>query len=174
MAVTITLLADEQNVSLGPVPVSFVTLAPDASYPTGGYGTSLGVSAANLYCGRGINGIIQMGNNTAGAGYILEWNSQTSKIQIFESPAITPAGTLSGNVVITGSGIGQAIGVNPDSNSGVISKASAGNDTIPYATFLGGALTFTGTAGSKAALAEVTNGTNLSTLTFNIFVVGQR
>lgn len=69
--------------------------------------------------------------------------------------AFTPAGTsgtssVTGNVTVVGGGVGEAIGINPDSNAGVLSKAAATNRTIPIATFLGaaptaGAQTFTGT-----------------------------
>lgn len=48
-------------------------------------------------------------------------------------------GSVTGNVTVVGGGIGEAIGINPDTNAGVLSKAAATNRTIPIATFLGAA-----------------------------------
>lgn len=48
-------------------------------------------------------------------------------------------GSVTGNVTVVGGGIGEAIGINPDTNAGVLSKTAATNRTIPIATFLGAA-----------------------------------
>ena len=93
MAITVNLLADEQNVNLGPIPVSVVSITGDASYPTGGYTSALGLTAANLYCGRGINGMSWIGSNTAALGYVPFYNTQTGNLQI----------------LVTGSGSGVAL-----------------------------------------------------------------
>lgn len=87
-----------------------------------------------------------------------------------QQKAFTPAGTngtstVTGNVVVVGGGIGEAIGINPDSNAGVLSKAAATNRTIPLATFLGGtqtagAQTFTGTAVAADTLLVSAGTTN--------------
>lgn len=79
-----------------------------------------------------------------------------------QQKAFTPAGTnstsnVTGNVIVKGGAIGEATGINPDSNAGVLSKAAATDRTIPIATYLGAtpsaaAQTFTGTAVSADSL----------------------
>lgn len=96
------------------------------------------------------------------AGFTYAYDRTNKKLIIRASAAITPAGTIAvteGAVTVVGGGIGEAIGINPDSNAGVLSKAAATNRTIPRATFLGSATTaaFTGTAVTAAALAELAN-----------------
>ena len=172
MSVTIVVSTDLQNMSFGPVPVCVATIQGDSSYPTGGYGTSLGMNSS-AFGFRGISGILQIGHNTAAAGYWIDWNVTTSKLQAYAGAGFTPAGSLSGNVVVKGGAIGEAIGINPDSNAGVLSKAAATDRTIPYATFLGGALTFTGTP-IAAGVVEVTNLTDISTLVWTVLVFGKR
>jgi hypothetical protein len=172
MAVTVAQLADLKNVSWGPIPVTFATVTLDASYPTGGYGTSLGLNAA-AFSLRGITGIWTLGWNTAAAGYFFQWNVTTSKLMAYAGAGFTPSGTISGNVVVKGGAIGEAIGINPDSNAGVLSKAAATDRTIPYATFLGGALAFTGAA-VAAGMVEVSSLTNLSALTITVVAFGIR
>ena len=165
MAATITLVSDAGNLDWGPIPCSLIVVTPDTSYPSGGYA----LTAANCYCGRGITGMSQIGCNTAAVGYIPIWNTQTGKFMILVPGGSTPAGTLSGNVVVTTGTIAQAIGITPDSNAGVLTTAGS-TRTIPYATFLGGALTFTGSAGTSGTQASG----NLSTLAFTMVCFGQR
>jgi hypothetical protein len=85
MAITVAQLADEGNVSLGAYPTSVVDITGDTSYPTGGYTSALGLSANNLNCGRGINGMSPLGTNTAAEGFLAVYNTQTGTLQIFES-----------------------------------------------------------------------------------------
>lgn len=99
------------------------------------------------------------------AGYKYEYDRTNKKLIIRQSAGFTPAGTnasstVTGNVSVVGGGIGEAIGINPDTNAGVLSKAAATTRTIPIATFLGaaptaGAQTFTGTAVAAGAMAEL-------------------
>lgn len=121
MALSELFLGDDWT-QLGNIPIRLANLAPDAAYPTGGYPTTgalfggaptQGFQTAN----NGIRGIVLIGQNTASAGYIPVYNSQTGNWQVFESAA----------------------------------QAAA-----PF---------------TAAPLAEVANGTNLSTLLFNVLVL---
>ena len=93
MAITVVVLPDEGNVDLGPIPVSVVDITGDTSYPTGGYTAALGLTAANLFCGRGINGLSWIGGNTASLGTVPFYNTTTGNLQI----------------LVTGSGSGVAL-----------------------------------------------------------------
>lgn len=176
MAATIGFFGDMVNVSFGAVVASFITVTPDTSYPPGGYALTAAQCKVEspLNTAAGIAGIVNMGGNTAATGYLLYWNSTTGKVMILTDGAGTPAGTLSGNVVVKGGAIGEPIGINPDSNAGVLSKAAATDRTIPYATFLGGALAFTGTPGAAGPMQDLAGATNLSTAVFNAIVFGLR
>ena len=75
MAITVAQLADQGNMSLDGTPTSVVDITLDTSYPTGGYLAASGLTAANLNCGRGINGMSWIGNNAAAVGYVPEFNT---------------------------------------------------------------------------------------------------
>lgn len=160
-------------------------LVPDNSYPTGGYvyasstvnGLTLGLDL------KVIMAIIPIGGDTSAIGFDLYQNFETGKVMILQNGGFTPAGTnasssVTGNVTVVGGGIGEATGINPDSNAGVLSKAAATNRTIPIATYLGaaptaGAQTFTGTAVAAGPAIQVPNATDLSALRFLVRIVGR-
>lgn len=172
MAITKTLVPDSSDV-WGKTRVEAYDITLDTSYPTGGY--SLPASALGW---SQINGAVKLGGNSTAGGYEVHYDTVNAKLMVFRSAGFTPAGTngtsaVSGNVTVVGGAIGEAIGINPDSNAGVLSKAAATNRTIPIATFLGAAptaaaQTFTGTAVAAGALAQVSNGVNLSTVTVRV------
>lgn len=165
MAATWTQQGDEGNMSFGPVPCSVGFVTPDTSYPTGGYA----LTAAQLNCGRGIVGMSLLGANTAAAGYVVVWNTQTSKLQIYV--AGTPLGTISAPLLNIAGGAGGNVNITtPNSNGSALANGTAGSALTGLTGIQ--APTFTGTAGTKGS--EVGNGTNLSTLTFTFLVVGQR
>lgn len=121
-------------------------------------------------------GILSLQIITSENGYLWSFDKSSGKFKVYRTATLTPAGTngtstVTGNVVVTGGGIGEAIGINPDGDTGVVSKAAATNRTIPIGTFLGGALTagaqtFTGTATTAAALAEIANDVDAGTADF--------
>lgn len=89
MALSELFLGDDWT-TFGNIPVRLANLAPDAAYPTGGYPTTgaifggaptQGFQTAN----NGIRGIVLIGQNTAAAGYVPVYNSQTGNWQVFES-----------------------------------------------------------------------------------------
>lgn len=82
-------------------------------------------------------------------GYVRGTTRDNGKLAILQSGA----GTVTGNVTVVGGAIGEAIGINPDTNAGVLSKAAATNRTIPIATFLGAAPAVAG-----VAAGELSNG----------------
>lgn len=147
------------------------TVAFDSSYPTGGEtlrAIDFGLSRFSRLAAY------PTGAASGGAGYVFDFTLSsdytTASILVFRSPAVTPTGTIAvtdGAITVKGGGIGEAIGINPDSNSGVLAKAAATDRTIPQATFgiAATTATFTGQQVSAAALEQVSNGTNLSTLT---------
>jgi len=137
----------------------------DTSYPTGGY--SITPSKVKL---KTIIGVEFWGVNAAGSAIIIPyWDYTNVKLMAFQGGGV-PTGTIGGNVTVVGGAIGEAIGINPDSNAGVLSKAAATNRTIPIATFLGAAPTFTGTAANGA---QVANLANLSAVTIRCLFVGR-
>lgn len=145
----------------------------DTSYPTGGYGVALafgsffGVGKAIL----GVNVIALIGA-AAGVAF-LHFDQVAQKLMAFRVGTFTPAGSVVGNVTVVGGALGEAIGINPDTNAGVLSKAAATNRTIPIATFLGAAPTISGTAQGQVAFAEVSNAVNLSAVGARVQVFGR-
>lgn len=143
-------------------------LIPDSSYPTGGYayanstgtvsGMTLGIDL------KVIMAIIPIGGDTSAQGYTLFQNFETQKVMIFQGAGAT----VTGNVTVVGGGIGEAIGINPDTNAGVLSKTAATNRTIPIATFLGAAPTT-----AAAPSAQIGNGVDLSALRFLVRLIGR-
>jgi hypothetical protein len=145
------------------------SLALTGSYSTGGIALNLLTAMTDTRPGSvpmiGITGQPIYVTVNGIAGYKYEYDATNKKLIIRQVAAQTPAGTnaastVTGNAVVVGGGIGEAIGINPDTNAGVLSKAAATNRTIPITTFLGGALTapaqtFTGTAQAAGAMAEL-------------------
>lgn len=142
----------------------------DNSYPTGGEAiTAQNVGLSALYS-IDVIGQSTVAGTAPTASYRFQWDFKNGKLQAFASG--TAAGTIGGNVTVVGGGIGEATGINPDSNAGVLSKAAATNRTIPIATYLGAAPTFTGTAGAGIAPAEVAAATDLSTVVVRVRAIG--
>jgi len=170
MAVTLTKLYEDV---WGKTRIVGVQIAFDTSYPTGGYGAALGLSAQRIgfNSAADIYGAFLIGLSGAAAGVALvEWDYSAKKLMAFRVATFTPAGTIAvtdGAVTVVGGGIGEAIGINPDSNAGVLSKAAATTRTIPQVTFGIAATTavLTGTAQGQVALAQVSNAVNLSAVT---------
>lgn len=130
----------------------------DSSYPTGGEVINP-VDIGLLV----ITSVLPIGGNSAAGVYKFWWDTVNSKLMAFWSAL----GTVIGNVTVVGGGIGEAIGINPDTNAGVLSKAAATSRTIPIATFLGAAPTV-----AAGVMAEVANATNLSTVITRVRVEG--
>ena len=135
-----------------------------AVYATNGYTAALGFSPIK-YRLKTILGIVQIGCDAAADLTVsVKFDITNNKLLAYR----TAAGTLTGNVVVKGGGIGEAIGINPDSNAGVLSKAAATDRTIPITTFLGGAQTI-----AQGGFAEVTNGVDLSAVKARCMIFGR-
>lgn len=157
----------------GKLYVRIYNIRLDTSYPTNGYTAALGFSPG-AYGLKSFVNILIGGLNAGGSGVVeVRWDYTNNKLMAFRVATFTPAGTIGGNVTVVGGGIGEATGINPDSNAGVLSKAAATNRTIPIATYLGAAPTFTGTAQGQGALAEVSNAVNLSAVTVRAILIGR-
>jgi hypothetical protein len=174
MALAFAKVFDAASVS-GTIRETFYDVTFDSSYPTGGEAISpkdLGLS--QIY-GLDVLGSSLVAGTAPTSRYRFEWDYKNGKLQAFASA--TPAGTIAvtdGAVTVVGGGIGEAIGINPDSNAGALSKAAATTRTIPQATFgiAATTATFTGTAGTSSPASEAANGTNLSTYVLRIRAVG--
>lgn len=169
MALVIARVLDT-DFTLGNLRGALKDITLDTSYPTGGYALT---GAALIGAGITLLGMQFMGGNDASGTYQYSFDNVNRKLMVFRSAGFTPAGTIGGNVTVVGGGIGEATGINPDSNAGVLSKAAATNRTIPLATYLGAAPTFTGTAVAAGGLAQVANAVNLSTVKIRVLAIGR-
>jgi hypothetical protein len=162
----------------GKTVVKWYNLLLDSSYPTGGYKSSLGFNAAAFGL-KSILGLQVVGLNALGSGVVaIEFDYTNIALMAFRVATFTPAGSIAvtdGAVTVVGGGIGEAIGINPDTNAGVLSKAAATTRTIPQATFGIAATTaiLTGTAQGQVALAEVSNAVSLSGVTVRVRIEGR-
>jgi len=94
MAATISKVNDEGLDYAGSTPIGQFKFTGDAAYPAGGYA----VTAAQFGL-RILSGIIELANNTAAAGFVLSYNSQTGKVQVLESAGSAAALTeVSGDI----------------------------------------------------------------------------
>jgi hypothetical protein len=178
---TFTLVPNSENIS-GKLREIAYDLLCDNSYPTGGYAI-----LAAKFGWKQIQGGIWLGGNTAALGYVAFWNVQTGKLEVLRSAGFTPAGTVATPtitvpdpaIVVKGGAAGTAIGITADSNAGQLTKAAATDRTIPFSTLTQATITatsstpaFTGTAVAAAALAQVSNGVNLATVSFRMMFRG--
>lgn len=154
-----------------------------AVYATNGYTAALGFSPSQ-YGLKIILGMSQIGEDAAADLIVrVSFDITNTKLLAYRGGTFTPAGTnststVSGNFVVVGGGIGEATGINPDTNAGVLSKAAATNRTIPIATYAGAtwtaaAQTFTGTAQGQQSFAEVSNAVDLSAVKVRCMIFGR-
>ena len=135
-----------------------------ASYVTNGFTAALGFGPKE-YALKIILGINQIGCDAAADLIVsVKFDFTNNKLLAYRSAAAT----VIGNVTVVGGGIGEATGINPDSNAGVLSKAAATNRTIPIATYLGAAPTI-----AQGGFAEVTNGVDLSAVKVRCMIFGR-
>ncbi len=159
MSITVTRIDEDV---WGKTRVVLARIQLDNSYPTNGYTSALGFRP-EAFGLKLLQDLYVSGIRAAASGVaMVQFDYLNQKLLAFRSGTFTPSGTIGGNVTVVGGGIGEATGINPDTNAGVLSKAAATNRTIPIATYLGAAPTFTGTAQGQGALAEVSNAVDLS------------
>jgi len=132
----------------------------DNSYPTGGE-----VLSPAMIGLQNIVGSLQIGVKDATSGGVMTQfvPGATPKLMALRSAG----GTVTGSAVVKGGALGEAIGINPDGNTGVLSKAAATDRTIPIATLLGGTLSV-----AQGAMAEVANTTDLSLVQVRVMFIG--
>ena len=104
------------------------------------------------------------------SGYVFEWVSSTAKLKVYRSGATTPAGTNSAPAFTgTPASPGTPAGT-VDPGTHVFTGAAMGNFTPAGSV---AAPAFTGAAGAQAALAEVTNGVDLSTTPGSFIIIAR-
>lgn len=175
MALTITSVRGARGVQ-GTMREELFDIVFDTSYPTGGYA----VTARTFGLGAALFGITPCGQgNSDGTtaittAYVVSYDPNTGKLQVFRSAGATPAGTLSKPTFTVTKGAilaSSELGLSADSATGTVN-----NNTIAATLTLTtnspvGTPTFTGTAISAAALAEVANGVSLAALKVRVRVV---
>jgi len=143
------------------------TLTFSGTYSTGGEAitaAALGLSTVNFL------DLIQ-GED----GLVAKWDKANSKILLYRSAGLTPAGTLSKPTFTVTKGAilaSSELGLSADA-----ATATVNNNTIAATLALTtnspvGTPTFTGTAVSAAALAEVANGASLTGVVITFRAVG--
>lgn len=153
MAVTLAVVKDYGNVSWGNLRASLYTVTLDNSYGTGGY--AIAASAVAL---RVIYGVHTLGGNTATAGYVPKWNTQTGKFQMY-----TQLGSGANLLVQNGTaGAGLALSLTSN-NSG--NSVLVGGANVTANVSVAGAL-------PAAQLSEVAATTDLHTLAYTVLFVG--
>lgn len=172
MGLTITLV-DSGEGQFGQLRYQIATVLFDSSYPTGGEALPTGSGGTPSVGGiQNVLGMIQIGAKDAtGAGIMPVYKPSTGKILAMRVTATGTIAVTDGAVTVVGGGIGEAIGINPDTNAGVLSKAAATTRTIPQATF-GIAATTAVLTGTSASLVEVSNGVSLSTVQVTVMFLG--
>jgi hypothetical protein len=166
---------------------STITLTGDWLVNLGNRNQTFGTGNLGIYATNGIAvtagqvglGVIDSLVIDPAGGYVFQYTS--GKVKAYRSAAVTPAGTIAvtdGAVTIAGGSAGAAntgLGLVSNDNAGALTKQAATALVIPQAT-LGIAATtatFTGTATTAAALAEVGNGVDLSGVTFVFRAIGR-
>lgn len=153
MALTLTVVKDYTNVSWGNLRASLYTVAPDNSYPAGGYA----IAAATVGL-RVIYGIKPIGSNTASVGYVPNWNTQTGKLQF-----LTQLGSGANLLVQNGTaGAGLALSLTSN-NSG--NSVLVGGANVTANVTVSGAL-------PAAPLSEAAAATDLHTLSLTVLFIG--
>lgn len=147
----------------------FATITMSSSYATGG-----DTVTARAF---GLASIDEVDILSQPAGYVLEFDKTNLKIKAFRTGTVTPAGTNSKptfTVEASGAiGSSMEIGLSVDTASATVEGGTgitaqrALTTTSPV-----GIPTFTGTATTAAALAEVGSGVDLSTVIARTFVMG--
>ena len=176
MAVTVT--ATKKGV-FGDLKYFLGTVLGDSSYPTGGEA----LTASDF----GFPTSVVFVDPIPSTGYVPEYDYTNSKLIVYRSAGLTPAGTNSVptstkptfTVAASGAiGTNMEVGLSVDT-AGATFEGGVGitaerilTTTSPVGTPTIGAPTFTGTAVAAAALVEVSNAVDLSLITFRVFALG--
>lgn len=158
MALTISNLVRH---NLGDTRLHVGTIAFDSSYPTGGES----LTPANV----GFHSLDSIDFDPQD-GYTFLYDHANQKVLVYWSGAVTPAGTLSKptfTVEAAGAiGANMEIGLSADATTATVEGGSGiSAQRVLTTTSPVGTPTFTGSATTAAALAEVTAATDLAALT---------
>lgn len=178
--------------------VVFATIQLDTSYPSGGYGASLGFSPGAFGL-KSFRGVQILGYNAAGSGIIkVEFDYTNNKLMAFRVATFTPAGTVAAPV-FTGTPLAAhshklrfqtpaaANAVTAAANALRTPAAAFSVNGVPDETGEGGVVditggtpagtnsapAFTGTAQGQVAFAQVTAAVNLNAVTVRVMAIGR-
>lgn len=168
MALTAKTTGGNKEGEISGIRVRIRNIGLDSSYPTGGY------PLVGAFFGMGnLHGLITLGWNTSGQGYVAQYNATTKKLMIF---TVSATGTVSAHShPLTLKNAAVADGATTRANAGTnLFGANTGSDiTVAGGGANGGVQnatpTFTGTA---TALVEVLNATDLSLLVITLMAIG--
>lgn len=166
MAITLTVSNLTRN-SMGNKRCNEATFTPAGTYLTGGFTLSPGSLGLFAFDTGGVD-------FNAPSGYVMNYDASTGKVLVYVTGSVTPAGTNSAPTFTVTKGAilaSSELGLSADATT-----ATVNNNTIAATRILStntpvGAPTFTGTATTAAALAELANGTSFTTA-FTVRAVG--
>jgi hypothetical protein len=150
---------------MGAFYVSIDDVTFDSSYPSGGY------SMAGIIPLQTILGMDEVGGNAGAIGYYPFWNTATNKLLFAVGAAFTPTASPTVTVIGSQSSANTNLQIYPNSgNAGVLgSTASIGTQVIAGSTF---GLTLGLQSSGQISFAQLTTGTNLSTVTERMLSIG--
>lgn len=168
MAITLTVSNLTRN-SMGNKRCNEATFTPAGTYLTGGFTLSPGSLGLFAFDTGGVD-------FNAPSGYVMNYDASTRKVLVYVTGSVTPAGTNSKptfTVEASGAiGTNMEVGLSADSAAATF-EGGVGitAQRILTTTSPVGTPTFTGTATTAAALAELANGTSFTTA-FTVRAVG--
>jgi hypothetical protein len=164
MAITLTVTNLTRN-SMGNKRCNEATFTPAGTYLTGGFTLSPGSLGLFAFDTGGVD-------FNAPSGYVMNYDASTGKVLVYVTGSVTPAGTVSKPTLTVTKGAilaSSELGLSADA-----AGATINNNTIASTLALTAPIsqpTFTGTATTAAALAELANGTSFTTA-FTVRAVG--
>lgn len=168
MAITLTVSNLVRN-NIGNKRLHEATITPAGTYLTNGF--SFSPSDVGLHAFD--NGGVRINSPS---GYTMNYDSSTGKVLVYVTGSVTPAGTNSKptfTVEASGSiGTNMEVGLSADSAAATFEGGTGITaQRVLTTTSPVGTPTFTGSATTAAALAELANGTSFTTA-FNVSCVG--
>lgn len=158
MAITLTVSGLVRN-SMGNKRLHEATLTPAGTYVTGGFSFTPANMGLYAFDSGGVDFNVP-------SGYVFNYDASTGKVLVYVTGAVTPAGTNSAPTFTVTKGAilaSSELGLSADA-----ATATVNNNTIAATRTLTtntpvSAPTFTGSATTAAALAELANGTSFTT-----------
>jgi len=165
MSVTLTKIDEDV---WGKIRVAYFNVLLDSSYPTGGYGASLGLSAARIFGARTtILGAVCIAVNAAGSGIVsLIWDYANNKLMAFRSTGASHTHDL----LLKNAAVADGATTRVNAGANLLGANTGGDLTVTGSGANGGIVA--ATAGA-ANLVQVSNGVSLSAVTARIRFEGR-